>query len=285
MAEDEGTSLEETPPVEVPPAEVPAADAGDPEPEGVVEVAGQRLAPVSAIIAERRRAKEAHEREMAPLRERLTRAEQIEQRLEQLRPELERMRDAPPPEQKRVDPVQAVSDDDAERLAKRYELYTPTGLDLPRAKQIIAEQRSETAKIAEEAAARAVAPLMEGTAASASKQNFVWAASQKGDDGQPLVDPHVLASLWTTFPKELTANPQVAEVILNAAVGGSVRTKKAPVARPGEPTFTESPGGRRPASYTISSLEKKVADGVGVSAADWEKSAKTYQPGTPNTLE
>ncbi len=262
----------------------PAADPtpGEPEPEGVVEVAGQKMVPVSALVGERRRLTEKHEREMAPVRERLTRAQEIEQRLDAWNAQ---QRQQPVPVPAKDDPIAKVSDEDAERVAKRYELYTPTGLDLPRAKQILAEQRAETRRIAEEAASQAIAPLMQQTAADASKQNFVAMATAKGADGQPLVDARALAELWAGFPPELTANPQVAQVILNAAIGEGVRTRRPQPQPPGrEPTFSESPSGHRPA-YTASAVEKKMAQAVGMSSSDWEKAAKTYQHGVPNALE
>jgi len=98
-------------------------------------------------------------------------------------------------------------------------------------------------------------------------------------------DQRALAELWAGFPHGLTANPEVAQVVLNAALGQRLRSRKAQPAAPGrEPLVTESAGGNRTA-YTMSNVEKKVAQSVGVSSADWEKSAKTYQPGIPNALE
>jgi hypothetical protein len=259
--------------------------AAEPEPEGVVEVAGQKMVPVGVLTAERRRLKEAHERDLVPVRERLSRADQIEARLNAFE---QQQRQQPQPEPAKDDPIAKVTDEDAERLAKRYELFTPTGLDLPRAKQIIAEQRAETRRIAEEAASQAMAPLLQDTAATASKHNFVEMATQKAPDGSPLLDANdqrALAELWAGFPPELTANPAVAQVILNAALGQRVRSRKPQPSAPGrEPLVTESAGGVRPA-YTASNVEKKMAQSVGMSASDWEKAAKTYQPGIPNALE
>jgi hypothetical protein len=78
----------------------------------------------------------------------------------------------------------------------------------------------------------------------------------------------------------------VADLLLSASIGDAVRAGKKRVAAPSkEPVFTESPGGQRGTGYTISNIEKKVADSRGISHADWEKAAKTYQPGQPNRLE
>lgn len=268
-----------------PPEPVAQPDpAAEPEPEGVVEVSGQKMVPVGVLTAERRRMKEAHERELAPVREKASRADQLDARLQAY----EQQQRQPPAPAAPDDPIAKVSDEKAERFAKRYELFTPNGLDIPRAKQIIAEQEAETRRIAEEAASKAMAPLLQDTAASASKQNFVDMATQKAPDGSPLLDAtdqRALAELWAGFPPELTANAAVAQVILNAALGQRIRSRKAQPSAPGrEPLVTESAGGPRPA-YTASNVERKMAQSVGMSSSEWEKRAKEYQPGIPNALE
>lgn len=179
-----------------------------------------------------------------------------------------------------------VSDEDAETYARRYELYTAQGLDLNRAKQIIADNRKEMTRVAKEAAAEAIEPLKQTTATQASRQNFVWAASQQDADGQPLVDPAVLAQTWTTFPPELTANPAVAKVVLAAAVGEALMTRKArPRAPDREPLLSEPSGGNRGGAYTMSNVERKVAQASGIAPDKWEKVAKEFKPGQPNILE
>lgn len=242
--------VEETPPpaVETPP---PAADPPKPA-EDVEGIKG-------ALVAERRRRQEL-EQELAVAR-------------------------TPPPVVPRPEVAQ-VSDDQAEKFARRYELYTANGLDLARAKQMIADNQKEIEDVARRTAQEVIEPLKQTTAVGASRQNFVWAASQTDADGQPLVDPRALAEVWATFPPELSANPEVAKVILKATVGEAVMTRKSgPKPAMREPLQTEAPGGFRGNAYTMSNVEKKTATAAGIASADWEKRAKTYQPGQPNTLE
>ena len=96
----------------------------------------------------------------------------------------------------------------------------------------------------------------------------------------------VLASKFAQMPPQLASLPEVADLMLNATIGETARARKrGPAAPDREPVLSEVAGGQRAASYTMSNLEKKVAENRGISHADWEKSAKTYQPGQPNRLE
>lgn len=253
------------------------------EPEGTVEVQGQKLVPLSALQAERQRARESTEQklraEYEPTKQQLAAAEQ---RATQLQAQFDALQAQHAP--KPLD-IPSVSDDEAEKYARRYELYTPNGLDLSRAKQIIADNRAETTKIATQAAQEAVQPYAQSSAQQSSRQNFVWAAQQKGSDGQPLVDPRVLAEEWAKLPTELTAQPNVAQWVLRAAIGEAHLTgKRAPAAPAFEPTFSEAPGGR-PQPYAMGAIEKRMASVSGMSEKDFSDRAKTYQPNAVNFLE
>lgn len=271
------------------PTEQPVTDP-EPEPEGIVEVQGKRLVSVDALVAERERAKKTTEEkvraEYEPLKAKAARADQLEADLQLLQPHIDHLRKHPELLQEPAKPdIPDVSNDEAEKFARRYELYTPTGLDITRAKQMIADNRAETKRIAKEAAQEAVQPYAQTTATSQSRQNFAWAASQRGQDGQPLVDPNVLAQIWATFPAELTANGEVAKVVLRAAIGESVVSGKRPQRLENEPVFSEAPGGQRqPHDYRMSPLERNVARVAGMSEKDFAAAAKQYKPDAYNVL-
>ena len=261
----------------------------EPEPDGVIDVQGRKMVPVDALIAERERAaKKTEEKiraEYEPLKTKAAEADRLAADLNALRPHIDYLQKHPEVMQQPAKPdVPTVSDEEAEKYARRYELYTPTGLDLTRAKQIIADNRAETRRIATEAAQQAVQPYAQTTATAQSRQNFVWAASQRGSDGGPLCDPQQLAQMWAEFPAELSANPEVARVILDAAVGASVRQGKRPQRAEQEPLYSEAPGGRAPGEYRASDMERKIARSVGLSDKQWSDSAKQYQPDAVNIL-
>lgn len=256
------TGLNAPPEPDLPP---PAADAPPPV-AATPEPPKEETVPVPVLLSERRARQDA------------------ERRAERLEAELQAARNPPKP----VVDIPDVSDDQAEKFARRYELYTPNGLDLARAKQMIADNRKETEEVARRAAEQVIEPLRRTTATQASKDNFLWAAQQTDANGDPLVDPKALAEVWATFPPELAANPEVAKVILKATVGEQVMSRAAkPVTRrlDREPALSEPPGGQRGGGYTISNVEKKVAQSLGIKDTDWESRAKTYQPGAPNRLE
>ena len=208
-------------------------------------------------------------------------------RRQDLEDEVQTLRQPPP---KPLPPeAETVSDDEAERYARHYELYTSQGLDTQRAKRIIADNRSEIKRVAKQAAEEAVGPVQEQTAKSGAREQFVRVAMAVDGQGQRVLDDdgvRVLAQKFAQMPPQLAALPEVADLMLNAAIGETVRTGKKRVSAPSkEPVFSESPGGQRGTGYTISNIEKKVADNRGISHGDWEKTAKKFQPGQPNVLE
>lgn len=271
---------------EITPAQTPTPE---PEPEGVVEVQGQKFVPVSALVAERTRARDATEerlrKEFEPLKEKAAKTDQLAADLDALRPQLDYLREHPELFEPKPDAGPQISDEEAEKYARRFELYTPTGLDLKRAKHIIADNRTEMARVAHEAAQQAVQPALQATAQQVSRQNFIWAAQQHGVDGRALVDPAVLAAEWAKLPAELTARPEVAQHVLKAAIGEfAMSGKRQPAADDREPVFTEVPGGGHGQTYRISDTERKLARTAGLSEQQWSDSAKQYQPDRLNVL-
>lgn len=259
----------------------------DPEPEGVVEVQGQKMVPVTALTAERERARTKTEEkiraEYEPIKAKAAQADQYAADLASLQPYVEHLKRHPELMQQQQAQAPDVSDEEAEKEARDLELYTPTGLDITRAKRIIAKRRTETKAAAQEAAHAAVQPMMQTNAVHAARQNFVWAASQRDANGDPLIDPNYLAEIWSQCPPELTANPEAAKTILEAAIGRATVQGKRPQ-RGQEPVFTEVPGGRQGSGYRMSEQERKMARTVGLDEKQWTASAKAYQPDATNIL-
>ena len=271
-------------------ADEPIVDAPgpEPEPEGVVELQGQKVVPLAALTAERERVRTHTEKkirdELEPFKQRAAAADQLQADLTALQPHIDYLKKHPEVMQQDHEPkVPDVSDDEAEKEARDLELYTPTGLDLGRAKRIIAKRRAETKAAAAEAATAAVQPMLQTNAVQAARQNFVWAASQRDANGNALIDPQYLAEIWAQCPAELTANPEAARTILEAAIGRATVQGKRPQ-HGSEPLFTEPSGGRPGSGYTMSEPERKIAKNVGLSDKQWAESAKSYQPDATNVL-
>src|SRR3990167_1397746 len=146
-------------------------------PEGAVEHQGQRMVPVSVLAAERRRVRETtaaaiREKELAPLQQT---EQQLRNALNEARPYIDLIKQhgvpKPPPP---VAGVDRISDERAERYARRFELYDgKTGQpDLSRAKAILAEQQQDIEQAATAAAQAAVGPITSASAQSQSRENF-----------------------------------------------------------------------------------------------------------------
>ena len=269
----------------------------EPEPEGLIEVEisgqKQKVATGSVIAAERNRVREKTEAkfkgEIDALKVKAARADQLEADLGAVRPHVEYLQQNPHLMKRDEAPeLQKVSDEEAERFARQYELYGPSGLDLGRAKRIIADQHATIKRVATEAAQEAVGPIKQGTHVQQARQNFAWAAQQRGPDGRPLVDPTVLSQVFAYAIQqnpEYAADPTNAAALLRVAIGEQVMSgKTVPAAPIHEPLFSEAPGGRRGGEYQISEVEKRMASVTGVSEADWAKRAQGYQPDADNVL-
>lgn len=271
--------------------ETPGDAQPEPEPEGALDVdlggSKQRVVPVGVVAAERKRAREATETklkgEIDALKVKADKAEKLEADLQQLRPYLEHLQSHPELLKKEEPPeFQRISDEEAERFARNYELYSATGLDLGKAKRMIADQRADTRRVATEAAQEAVKPLAATSAAQLSRQNFAWAAGEAQKRG---VDPAIVAQTWTLIPPELSQHPEVAQLLLRASIGDAVYAGKAIRAPQNEPTFSEAPGGPRGGQYQISPMEQRIAHNAGMKESDWTKAAASYQPDAVNSLE
>jgi len=253
----------------------------EPEPDGVVDVPGRgRMVDVSVVAGERKRVRE---REVAPLREQLRQHQEqlttLQQHLQAAQPYLQLVQQHPEllrTEQPTTE-EQQIPEEEAERYARRFDLYDPqtSTPDVKRARAIIADHRRETRQIAQEAAREAVTPLQHMSAEHASRANFVHMAQLRDADGRPLVDPRILATEWAALGPELTQYPQVAEVVLNAAIGKMHRTGGRVPPSDREPLLTEAPGGRAAMPLKLSTLDQKL----GLTDKDLKAAASRFVPG------
>lgn len=241
------------------------------------------------LAAERTRIRtaeaEKHAKELEPLRAAAAERDALRADLAAVQPHIEHLKRHPELMKADEPPaIQQISDEEAEAKAREYELYTAKGLDLDRAKRIIAKENARMKDVATKAAAEAVRPVAERSALDQSRANFIAAVQQRSANGQPLVDPQILAQQWALVPAELSAQRDVAELILDRAIGAMHRQgKQPPVAPSHEPIFSETPGGPSPA-YRISEIEKAVSRSAGINDKDWQSSAKKFVPGAINVI-
>lgn len=256
-------SLEdETSPPE--PAKEPDDNA---EPEGAVDVQGRRMVDVSVVAAERKKAREnteksLREKELAPLQEKVKEVDALKAALNELRPYADLARQHPElwKQPEPTPDAEKVSDEEAATHARRYQLYLADGQpDLKTAKTILADHRNEIRTVAAQAARDAVGPIQAATAEERSRNNFAAMLHLKNSDGQPLVDPETLAKEWVQLPPDLTQHPQVAETVLNAALGKMYRSGKRVSTPAREPLLSEAPSGRSATgTVTLSKLDKRL---------------------------
>lgn len=278
-------SLETEPePQPAPPAE-PQVDDDDAEPEGVVQVGNQRVVDVSIVAAERKRVRAAAEKrvrdtELAPLQQKAQEVDTLRQAIAAMQPYVDLVKQNQSLiQQQPTNPEDSITDAEAEQEARELQLYgADSQLDLKTAKRVIAKRRQEAYQISQQAVAEAVGPMQQQSAQQASRNNFLAMAGQVDSVGQPLVDPKILAEEWVKIPAELTQNPEVAEVVLERAIGRTMRQGRGRQAQqaPRQPVYSEGPGGRPQQGATVlSALDRKL----GISEKDLKDSAKSYVPG------
>jgi hypothetical protein len=94
----------------------------------------------------------------------------------------------------------------------------------------------------------------------------------------------VLAEFWAQLPPELTQHPEVGELILDAAIGKSYRTKGRVQAPERPPVVSEPAGGRSGPGYQMDQMAKNIAQHAGISQKAFTEAAKTYVPGGVNVI-
>lgn len=282
----------ESPPIQQQQA-APEPDAIDDDapPEGVSVHDGK--VDVSVLAAERRRVREAtaravREKEVAPLQQKANEADQLRQALNEAQPYLDHLRKHPELLQApKPTPLEdQVSDEDALAEARDLELYDSRSgqPDVTRAKRIIARRRQDAMSAAQAATQAAVGPITSQTAQSVSRQNFVAMATRRDASDQQFVDPKVLAEMWAQLPPELTQHAEVGELILDAAIGKTVRTGGRVARAERAPVVSEPSGGQVGPQYQMDRMAKQIAAHAGITPKQFADSAKGYQPGQTNVI-
>jgi len=261
--------VEQPPPADAapplnPPAPEPVAEEGD----DVIEIpTGEKLVTLTALTNARAKTKELKDK-VAELEATAGKSAGMEAELSQLREQLghvmpmaqayqaavEAQRNQPPAKQEPTPAEMAKF----EKVAKQLDFYKQDGtLDLDRAKSHMELIREEAAEIAR----ASVQPIHQQNISQQSGLMFQRALITKGADGaQP--DPEILKTYWSRVDANLTATPEGAAQIWNAALGATYAIGKAPKKQEPipDPLLVEKAGGRDvDAGVTLNDADRRLA--------------------------
>ena len=192
-----------------------------------------------------------------------------------------RMPQAPPAPEMPAAPL--LADDAADSLARTLQLFAADGTPDRAAARTAGGIMAQMAKAE---AQRAVAPIVEMSAAERAQQFRARAEQVRDIDGNP-VNPALLRQMFAVVPDELVAaNPQVPALLTYAAAGYERLHGKRPVApQETSPIVSERTGGRPDAPVSLSEFEMGFLQRSGQDPKKYAASLKGYKPGLPTTLE
>lgn len=240
-----------------------------PDEPGAVEVDGQHMVPVGAVIAEREK-RQAERNRADALEQQLRQTLELAQRLQQPAPQPAAPVGAPPP------------DPDVVAYAQTLSLYKADGTpDLEGASRLLSIAESR----AERRAQAAVQPLIAQTEQERSAMNFRAALNITNGAGQRPSE-NALRAIWQQMPVQYTADPNIASILALTAFGADGMTARPPVAPPAQqPVYTEASGGNPKTRPNLSALEETIAAQRGVDVTKWKELTKGHTQGRPSVLE
>lgn len=289
-----GTDLEQAdlpePEIREPGGE-PQAETDDDD-DSLIEtttIGSQKMAPVGDVIRFRKEAREL-KKQNAELQAKIEWAKTVEQRLTEVTPTLDLIRQNPhilEQVQQGTRPsapatIQPQDDREAQEWAEENGLITATGeLDIARARRQLDRLDKRAAAMAE----RAVGPIRQNTAQQTSAAHRVQAKGVALPDGTKFATEESVEQAFSLLPVELTADPKVAAIIPLIAAGLDRAKGKTPgraVAREdSEPLITESVGRRGPAP--IDADLQRILQRTGITEKEYRETK--YTPGRPMRLE
>lgn len=257
-----------SPPLAPPPAAPEPTAEVDPATLAVeVDQGGQRVphVPLSALREERERVskertqRQALEQEVVQLRQEAQANAPLMDFLRNNPVVLEAMQTGRRPQSAQPTP----EDLEALEWARDYDLYDAQGQpDVARAKRMIEriDRRAD----------RKVAPIQQNAAQQRSDLHLQQALAARDDRGRPFARPETIRTLWSSMPPELTADPRVAQTLLQTARGQDFDYLAGlPQAPANPPIHSEAPGGALPPAESISEHEQRAARDRGVSEKHW----------------
>lgn len=263
----------------------PVAQASEEDiPEAVEVQPGVRVVPVGVVQAQRQ--------EIKALKAQAQRATELEREAGENRAIVEFIKANPQilqgqqqqPQRQEPNP----QDDPAlVEYAKTLDLYTQDGRpDTARASKLRDMTRQEAQSIAQQT----IAPMQEASHAQQAAQNLQWMASLKDANNQPLEEQYIIEtvrSVYGNMPRadaiKILADPNVAQVLADTALGRQARMKKTTTAVPAPQApalHVEAAGGGTALNVSDDHVRR-----LGISPKQYQETGKKYQPGRANSLE
>jgi len=258
------TPPEPTPVPAAPPAPPPEPPA--PEEPDAVDVAGQKMVPLSALLAERA--------EKKTFKDKASRLDEIAGWVEQVQPELEELR-----RQKSQPPAPTGDDPKLVELATTLDLYTNEGKpDVKRAAKL-------AQYVGQEAQAQ-LQPLHQQNARDKAIANFHEVSKLPG------VNTDALRQVWNAMaqtPEGLQhlADPTIAKTYAAVVRGYAAFETPAPAPAAPPALITEAAGNRSTpfARTSLDDIQSKVMAVRGIDSKRYADLTKGFKPGTSNSLE
>ncbi len=264
------------PPAELPP---PPPEPEDPDEAAAVEMQGGKYVPLAALKATREQLKEVKARAAV--------ADQQQAWINQHAPYVDFIKANPQllqrPEPTPPTPTPA-ADPELVEYARAMDYYKGDGTpDVERA----AKFSALIDRKAEQKARQMIAPLSAQNDEERSARNY-YAALQTPLPNGAQIDAQLLTTAWRALPQTITADPQAAQVIVDAILGAQFRGQpRQPAPPPQPPLHTENSGGsavprRGPG---VSDVERKIITARGMSEQKYLDTTKDFRPGRPTILE
>lgn len=275
MAEKEIPETETT--VEEPDAEAAAL---------AVDMGGNKMVPLSALIAAKKDGKAARDRvkELEPIAESATR---IGTQLQSAQPIIDAVLNNPRLRAEALryangtrtsaDTTDQPDDPDAIAMAEEMGFYQADGTtpDAARGARVLAKLDARHGKQTDER----LRPLASVTLGGKAESNIRAALAATDGDGTPWATRESIEEVVKQLPRELLADPQVADLILNNAIGIDRRKGRTPKPQD-EPLFLERQGGgTRTREVPLTAFEQRHIQASGISEKEYRAASAKVATG------
>jgi hypothetical protein len=271
--------------------DAPVVDAEETEATALaVEMGGNKMVPLSALIAAKREGKVSRDRvkELEPVAARVT---EIGGQLETAQPIINAILNNPKLRaaalreangtRTTADTTEQPDDADLTAFAEDSGWYLADGVtpDAARAQRVLSRLDARHGK----QTADQIRPLAGMTLNNKASANIAEAMKAEDDNGTPWATRESILEVAKELPPHLLADPAVVNLVLNSAIGMDRRKNRTP--KPAEePLYMERQGGGGKArEVALTAFERRHLESSGISEKDYR--ASTAKLGTGRSIE